>query len=118
MLAVSQGRTRDEWIALVGEEDTCLTPLLTLAELRDDAFLQVMLDLAADYGTQPMLGWMAATAAARLDPDSGAQALLNLLSVPEAAVRDLAVFMLTSNAVAEWVSSPTEMASTRLTCAR
>lgn len=68
--------------------------LTTLAHLGDQAFLQVMVDVAGTPTDQPMLRFLAARAAAQLDPESGITALANLISMDNDDVRDLAAFEL------------------------
>ncbi len=64
--------------------------LQALSHLSDPRYLPVMLDVAAGFGDQPMLRFMAARAASRLDAESGGQALINLFAQDSDVVRDLA----------------------------
>jgi alpha-methylacyl-CoA racemase len=43
-------RTRDEWAALAGTSDACLTPVLTLAEARTDPHMAARGVYREDYG--------------------------------------------------------------------
>ncbi|MCG3138127.1 MAG: hypothetical protein HJJLKODD_01987 [Phycisphaerae bacterium] len=65
-----------------------------LARLGDRESLPLMLEVAEGYRDQPMLRWMAARAAARLDTEAGGGALLNLLTSESDVVRDLAAIEL------------------------
>ncbi|MCH8854416.1 MAG: HEAT repeat domain-containing protein [Planctomycetes bacterium] len=64
--------------------------LQAIAQLGDSRYLPLMLDVAAGFADQPMLRFVAARAASRLDPDSGGQALVNLFTQDSDVVRDLA----------------------------
>ena len=64
--------------------------LQAIAQLGDSRYLPLMLDVAAGFADQPMLRFVAARAASRLDPDAGGQALVNLFTQDSDVVRDLA----------------------------
>ncbi len=64
--------------------------LQALAHLGDDAYLPVMLDVAAGFPEAPQLRLAAAGAAASLDPIAGGEALINLFAQDRDSVRDLA----------------------------
>jgi len=68
--------------------------LMALAHLRDRPYLQVMLDVAAGSTDQPMLRFLAARAASKLDVEAGGQALVNLFSQESDVIRDLAAIEL------------------------
>jgi len=68
--------------------------LEALAALGDRRYVPVMLDVAASFADQPMLRFMAARAASRLDAEAGGQALMNLFGQESDVVRDLAAVTL------------------------
>ena len=68
--------------------------LEAIAALGDRRFVPVMVDAAAGFVDQPMLRFMAARAASRLDAEVGGQALMNLFGQESDVVRDLAAVSL------------------------
>ncbi len=68
--------------------------LQAIAALGERRFVPVMVDAAAGFVDQPMLRFMAARAASRLDVEAGGQALMNLFGQESDVVRDLAAVSL------------------------
>ncbi len=65
-----------------------------LAALGDVSALPLMLDLACDATDQPMVQYVAAASALKLNPSAGQQALLHLLDHPSDVICDLAALQL------------------------